>query len=715
MASDMLLENSIIDCSGQGTTWFPGRCIFLGIDRKGRVVVMPLLHQSQGPQVLSMVELQDALNDGSLRIERSVSIALRNPADLSKAAREEYDFWEPHFRDAVKGEARHALLEEDVRVALIAKIADASNRPKITVRRMLYMILRAGRHLHGLCKGYERRGAPGSKQKPGTQKRGRKPRPDSIASKHPVSDFRGRIENTVYDRVMEGKEKISAAYRKMLPESFSRTVTAPNGKVKTMIVPESERPTLKQFRTVAEEIKHKGIKKTRISSTSARHGTAKDGVLGPGYRYEIDATGGQLELVSEFDLDQPIGSANAYGLLDVWSTVCVGGAMGAFHASYKAAQVALFNTFTSKKELCARWDIDIEEEAWPCHHVSRYITSDRGELVSDASEALPTEFNTIVQTAAPYDPQMKGTIEGWFSMLKSGDIRKLVGFGRKMGRMQRDPKHDAALTRYDAMRAFLMLAINYNQQAAPKSAIPPQMIEQGYETISRITLWQWGLRNLIPCARIEEPGYIYTSLLRKVDASIRENGLFVGKIRYMSLELRASGLLQRAAEYGSIAVQATVDDFLGNTVWYRVNMDAAWQPAYLADEKLRIYNATFAELVEYHCKVQRVHERSKIEAATFDLETESRLREISDDAVDRKNEQSSKPKRRRPKDVRVARTADAQNERREHGAAVMQSFVKSNPTEKRNITETTRMTEPQATLSKHRLDLVKSAFLKLGD
>jgi putative transposase len=712
----MLLENSVLDCSDSGTSWFPGRSLYLGIDRRGRAVVMPLLHQTKGPQALSMTDVQNALNEGAVRIACSVSPVLRNPADLSEAARKDYDFWEPHFRDAVTGEARHALLEEETRVALIAKIARASSRPKITVRRMLYMILRAGRHLHGLCKGFERRGAPGSKQKPGTKKRGRKPGPDSITSALPVSDFRGRIENAVQDHVIESKEKIPEAYRKMLVEDFSQTITAPNGEVKTMIIPEAERPTLKQFRAIAEHIQHKGIRRTRLTSTVARHGTAKDGVLGPGYRYEIDATGGRLELVSEFDLDQPIGTANAYGLLDVWSTVCVGGAMGVFHASYKAAQVALFNTFTSKKKLCERWDIDIEEGAWSCHHVSRYITSDRGELVSDAAEALPAEFNTIIQTAAPYNPQMKGTIEGWFNTLKSGDLRKLVGFGRKMGRMQRDPKYDAALTRYDAMRAFLMLAINYNHQAAPKSAIPPQMIEQGYETISRITLWQWGLRNLIPCARIEEPGFIYTSLLRKVDASIRENGLFVDKIRYMSPELRASGLLQRAAQYGAIAVQATVDDFLGNTVWYRVDMDAAWLPAYLADEKLRIYNATFAELAEYHRKVHLVHERSKIEAAPRNLETESRLREISDNAVDRKKEQSSKPKSRRPKDVRVARTADAQNERREHGVAVMQSYVQSNPTGKHTkAPDATCMADPQVAKSKHRLDLVKSTFLKPGD
>lgn len=711
----MLLENSIIEPAGSDLKWFPGRSIYLGADKAGRVVVMPLLNQVMGPQAVSMTDLRDALDNGSLRIDSSSRPSLPHPETLSKAAKREYDLWASHFQAVVTGEGRASLLEKEERFELIARIAKAADRPKQRVRRMLYRILRAGRHLHGLCYHYVDRGGRGAKQRPGTKKRGRKPLPDSIAGEKPASDFRGRIEAAVVQRVIVGKEHIAEAYRKMVAEDFTRTITAPNGKVRTKPIPESQRPTIRQFRAIANEIQHKGITKTRIHTVTPRQGgSAKDGVLGPGYRYEIDATGGQLELVSEFDLKQPIGPANAYGLLDVWSTVCVGGVMGVFNAGYTAAQMALFNTFTSKKDLCARWDIDIEEAAWPCHHVPHYITSDRGELVSDASDALPAEFNVILQTAAPYNPQMKGTIEGWFSGLKASDIRKLVGFGRKGSRMQRDPKRDAALTRYDAMRAFLLLAIAYNHRAAPKSAIPPQMLEQGYETISRITLWQWGLRSLVPYARIEPKDSVYTSLLRKKDASIRENGLFVEGIRYMSPEIRAAGLLQRAAQYGAIAVQATVDDYHGNTVWYRVDPDAPWLPAYLADPKLLIYNATFSELVEHHRKVKVVYERSQIEGAVIALDTEKQLRGISDDAVARQKQQSTKPKPRVSKNVRVARTADAQNERREHGAAVMQSYASMNPQGQGHKPKAS-VDDWQKALSSNRLDLVKSAFLKQGE
>lgn len=709
----MLLENSIVEVEGSDVRWFPGRAIFLGMDCAGSAVFMPLLNQTKGPVAVSLSAVLNALGAGILAVDSGTQPTLKDPRDLSEKARKEYDFWEVHFHPIVTGEDRDTLLESKGRMQVIARIAKAADRPEITVRRMLYKVLRAGRHLYGLCMDFDRRGAPGMKQKPGTRKRGRKPLSGSIATAKSISDFRARIESAVVEHVVGGNESIPAAYRKMLVEDFSRTVKSANGRIKTTLVAESQRPTLKQFRTVAEDIQHKGAKKSRYVSTSGRSGSAKDGVLGPGYRFEIDATGAGLELVSEFDLGQPIGSANAYGLLDVWSTACVGGSMGVFNAGYKAAQVALFNAFTPKEELCERWDVDVDPEAWPCHHIPKYITSDRGELVSDASEALPSEFNTIVQTAAPYRPEMKGTVEGWFSGWKASDIRKLVGFGRKTGRMQRDPKRDAALTRYDAMRAFLLSAIDYNQQAAPKSAIPPQMIEQGYERISRITLWRWGMRNLIPCARIEEPGFIYASLLRKVEASIRENGLFVEGIRYMSPELRTSGLLQRAAQYGVIAVQATIDDFLANTIWYRVDLDAMWQPAYLADEKMRIYNATFAELANYYRKVKVVYERSKIDAAVHGQTTGDKLLQISDKAVKQKKAQAGKPKTRNSQDVRATRAADAQSERQDHGSEVMRSYAKVKPAGPGQRKQKAQRTErTQDAISIDRLGMVKAAFLK---
>lgn len=704
-----MLENSILVPTSAQPGWFPGRSRFLGVDARGWAVVIPLSLKTLGPHSFDMEEIDRAISDGLLKIEAPTQgqLSVLAPGDMSKRVRANYDLWEPHVAPLLQGDRRDELLEESRLLDIVTGLAEATKKPIITARRMLYRVLRAGRSLRGLGLNFRSRGGPGKPQAKGTAKRGRKSLPGSLKSHVAITEVRPILEAAVLQHVVKLKEAVDTAYYKMLGEFFTETVCEANGIVRSNPYEETRRPSLAQFRRVAKQVTEGGPLSASKQAKRARPGTAKDGIPGPGYRYEIDATGGRLELVSEFDLSQSIGPANAYGLIDVWSTACVGGAMGAFNAGYQAAQVALFNAFTDKQNLCARWDIQIAPAAWPCEHVPRLITSDRGELVSDASEALPQELNVVAQVAPPYRPDLKGTIERWFKDLKAGDIRKLVGFGRKLNRGERDPKDQAALTRYDAMRAFLILAIRHNNQPAPLSAIPPEMLEQGYERISRITLWQWGLLNLVSGARTEDPRVIYTSLLRKVESTIRENGLFVEGIRYMSPELRASGLLQRAAQRGALTVQATVDDFAANVVWYRTDLDAPWLPAYLADEKLKMYNATFAELADYYRRLRTVHQRTRVYSAASDLAAEDALKGISKDAVTRQG--TEKKKSKQAKNVRAARAVDAQDERREHGAQVLGSYVRQ---KKQTIVKRPKVASDGR--NSKRLGLAREAFLNAG-
>ncbi|MGK6717933.1 hypothetical protein ACKU3I_022385 [Serratia marcescens] len=39
------------------------------------------------------------------------------------------------------------------------------------------------------------------------------------------------------------------------------------------------------------------------------------------------------------------------------------------YASWRAGRQALINSFTSKKEYCAEFGIEIEEADWPCNHI----------------------------------------------------------------------------------------------------------------------------------------------------------------------------------------------------------------------------------------------------------------------------------------------------------------------------------------------------------
>lgn len=665
-----MLDNTILQAVGKNPEWFPGRSRFLGLDSVGRAVLMPLDNEQRGPEVVSIEVLRRASEEGEISEVAGEPFRLLN--DLSEAARKDYELWRPHVEEMLLDGGHEKLLEPSERARIIKKLARVVGRHENTARRAIYGVMRAGCHLRGLYPDFHKRGGPGQPQKKGTKRRGRKALPGGIRSEVSLPEIRGILEQGVADHIVKNKESVPKALREIIAESFTERKVAENGAVVDVERDESRLPTKSQVRYVAKHHSGRTLQKLK-SAPAPRPGKAKDNIPGPGYLYEIDATGGRLELVSDFDLQQPIGTANAYGVLDVWSTACVGGVMGVFNAGYVAAQRALFNTFTSKRALFARYDYDLAEDIWPCHHVCRKLAGDRGEMVSDAAEALASELNVILLTAAAYRPQMKGTIERWFHDLKSGDLRKLVGFGRRPERGELDPKLGAAMTRYDAMRVFLMLALKYNLMPAPVEAIPPEMIAMGYEKISRIVLWQWGMRNLISGARCEDPGLIYTSLLKKSDATIREDGLYVQRVRYMSPDLRSSGLLQRAAASGPISVQATLDDYAGRTIWYRASPDSPWLPASLADERLAVYDATFQEYVEYYRKRGNVHERTAINSAVVDSSLGKAVVAVSEGAVARQGTPVSRGKGKG--NVRSARSVNAEAERREHGQAVLDSYM----------------------------------------
>ncbi len=694
-----MLDNTILQAVGKSPEWFPGRSRFLGLDSLGRAVLMPLDDKQRGPEVVSIEVLQGAAEGGE--ISEAGSEPFRLLSDLSEAARKDYDLWQPHVAEILADGGHSKLLEPGERARIITKLARDMNCHENTARRAIYSVMRAGCHLRGLYPDFHKRGGPGQPQKKGTKRRGRKALPGGIQSGLSLPEIRGLLEQGVTNHIVRNKESVPKALRKIIAESFTDRTVAENGAIVEVERDESRLPTKSQVRYVAKH--HSGIKQQKLSAAPApRPGKAKDNIPGPGYLYEIDATGGRLELVSEFDLQQPIGTANAYGVLDVWSTACVGGVMGVFNAGYVAAQRALFNTFTSKRTLFARYDIDLAEDIWPCHHVCRKLAGDRGEMVSDAAEALASELNVILLTAAAYRPQMKGTIERWFHDLKSGDLRKLVGFGRRPERGELDPKLGAAMTRYDAMRVFLMLALKYNLMPAPVEAIPPAMISQGYEKISRIVLWQWGMRNLISGARCEDPGLIYTSLLKKTDATIREDGLYVQRVRYMSPDLRASGLLQRAAASGPISVQATLDDYAGRTVWYRASPDTPWLPATLADERLAVYDATFQEYVDYYRRRANVHERTAINSAVVESSLGKAVVAVSEGAVARQDAPVSRGKGKG--NIRSARSVNAEAERREHGHAVLDSYITDKASPGQGEVDKTAVVDGEGAISPRQVD-----------
>ena len=124
-------------------------------------------------------------------------------------------------------------------------------------------------------------------------------------------------------------------------------------------VPDTEIPSIWQFKHFYEREFPKVTQLTARSNPilynkdiRALHSTVNTQVLGPGSRYEIDATIADIYLVSDSDRACIVGRPTIYFVVDVFSRIVVGFYIGFENASYVTAMQALQVAMTDKVELC---------------------------------------------------------------------------------------------------------------------------------------------------------------------------------------------------------------------------------------------------------------------------------------------------------------------------------------------------------------------------
>ncbi|MDJ0577722.1 MAG: DDE-type integrase/transposase/recombinase [Xenococcaceae cyanobacterium MO_234.B1] len=234
------------------------------------------------------------------------------------------------------------------------------------------------------------------------------------------------------------KNYLTTAYKLMLKEYYSEeTVFDANGVKKSILIPPEKRPTLTQFRYWYNK-EHKDIKKTTISRRGSRAfalenrailGTSKQETIGPGSRYQIDATVADVYLVSKYNRNWIIGRPVVYVVIDVFSRMITGVYVGLEGPSWLGMMMALVNAAKDKVKFCAEYGIKIEEEEWLAHHIPDAILGDRGELAGKNVETSIDNLGIRIENAAPYRADWKGLIERHFRIIHDRVKPFLPGYG----------------------------------------------------------------------------------------------------------------------------------------------------------------------------------------------------------------------------------------------------------------------------------------------
>ncbi len=489
-----------------------------------------------------------------------------------------------------------SLFDKSERNARIKMLLTQIDKPRLYVTRQLRRYWQRGMAPNALVPDYRHCGGRGKTRRQVDTKLGRK-RTTSAGVGVIVTDevaelFRLAIEGffLIEDKLplADAKDKAVGLYKSRFPTADKTSI-----------------PTMAQFRYFYQtNYQAAEIAKRRTPSIiydkDMRPLTSTSGYMnfGPGARYEIDATIGDIYLVSDLDPDVIIGRPVIYFVKDVFSRMVVGMYVGLENPSWVAAMMALANAFSDKKAFCRQYGITIESSQWPSVGIPAGIMADRGELLYRQADVLVNRLGIQLSNARAYHGDDKAICERAFNTIQAkfrpyaGGIVKPANGKKRIGRRY---ELDAELSLAAFTELMIKLVINHNTCHVIKGYDYAPDMPDALPAIP-IQLWNWGIQNrtgrLKPC----DDSLVRINLLPYETATLSENGICLKGLIYTCKEALQAGWFDRIRQDRPTKLEVAFDPRRTNTVFVRP--DSSYETYWvceLSDRSRRFRDMSFAE------------------------------------------------------------------------------------------------------------------------
>jgi len=569
------------------------------------------------------------------------------------------------------------ILDENYRSRRLAQVAREMHFSQRTLRRYLYQYLWAGM-VDCAFVGHITRTR--EKQKIGSKRRGPKV-VDGDASQVCLPAVRALLEKGAKNFK---KLSFSEAFVETKKRYFSRGKQAvfEGGKRRLvdLLLPPKDLPTRRQFRYVCDQM-HVLRESVRTNiqlkrRDTVRRGTARKGVHGPGWRYEIDATKIQVRLVSRYGRRHLVREATLYIIIDVFSGAIVGYALSLENASWALAAKALRNCFTKKSSVFRRLGLPYTDRDWPSAHLPSRLTADRGEFISNKAGVVPGT-GIKLEICPPMRPERKGTVEGKFNSTKHNNrYYKMPGKHRKAPqRREKDGKESAAFTLFELELRIVEIILDLNGDPVPIQNMPAEAIQAGVDAITYIGLFAWGLEHRTGFTRTLPEKDIFTALMMKGVGVVSADGIRFKQQMFFSSKLNTLGLTGRASRNGTFSLDILYDEHFANAIWFYDVTGREWTPATNNSEDVIRLSASFWEAAENLQKASALHTEAKDENIHKRGDKAKRLNSSADCAAEeaalaRRDVSKSKAK----SDIRVNTAIDKRTERLIQGCKDLDTF-----------------------------------------
>ena len=275
----------------------------------------------------------------------------------------------------------------------------------------------------------------------------------------------------------------------------------------------------------------------------------------------LDATVCDIYLVNEYGgiVGRPILTA----CLDAYSSLCCGYALTWEGGMYSLRQLML-NVVTDKQELCKKHGININPQEWDSSMCPGVLVTDQGtEYVSNCFEKI-AELGIKVINLPVYRPELKGTIEKFFSIIQDLFRPYLKGRGLIEPDFQErgahDYRKDACLTLEQFEKILIRCIIYYNSQRIIKNfPYTEDMLESKVAPYAN-DFFKYGM-NLegVNLVKVDKRQLMLT-LLPRTEGKFTRSGLIVNRVRYKN-----SNYAEKYLSGGVVTVAYNPDD--SSSVW----------------------------------------------------------------------------------------------------------------------------------------------------
>lgn len=576
----------------------------------------------------------------------------------------------------VEGESEKVFNPSD-RGSLVEAAVERTGHSKATIYSYLRRYWQAGQTKNALLPLFDKRGARGKERQSHGRKRGR---PSKLAKAIETSigvnvndeirqSFRRGIK--LFYENQKGRT-LKDTYQLTLEKFFHKGYEMQDGVLVPVLPPATELPSFAQFRYWYE--KERNITQVQISRQGKRRfnlrhravlGDSTQMAFGPGSLYQIDATIGDIYLVSSLDRNRIIGRPVIYFVIDTFSRLIAGFSVSLEGPSWLGAMLALENATTNKVAFCQEFGIQIDEADWPSHHLPEAILADRGELEGYNANNLVNALNVRISNTPPYRADWKGIVERNFRLSNDKMIRWIPGaVNRNRERGDKDYRLDAVLDLHQFRHLITLCVLEHNNNHRMNWYRLDEFMIQDYVDPYPIELWNWGVKNRVGHLRTMAPEIIRLNLLPAAEASVTHRGIYYQGLYYTcELALREQWFVKARAE-GRRKLPIAYEPRRLDRIYLRLDGGKHLESCHLIDAEKTFKGRDWYEIVDYFERQKQAEQASRTRQQQSSAAFHAQVDQIVAQATEQTEKASTvQSKRSRIQGIRGNRKLEREHER----------------------------------------------------